>query len=75
MTEATLGESEPIPRRHIEISNAHRPCAFEGCLGFLIGMLVELVAEGNATEAETEFRFEDLSRAVIHRESSTFLGN
>jgi hypothetical protein len=38
-------------------------------------MLVELVAEGNATEAESEFRFEDLSRTVIHSESSTFVGN
>jgi hypothetical protein len=38
-------------------------------------MLVELVPEGNATEAESEFRFEDLSRAVIHRKSSTFVGN
>ncbi len=52
VSEAPLGETEPIPWSDIKISYAYLPCGFERVLGFLVRMLVELVAKGNPAESE-----------------------
>jgi hypothetical protein len=57
MTEATLGQAKPIPGSHVEIPNPYGPGGIEGGLSILVGMLVELVSEGNATQAEAKLRF------------------
>ena len=41
-------------------------------LGVLVGMLVELVSEGNATQAEAKLRFVDLPTSVIHQNLRCF---
>ena len=45
VTEAALRESKPVPGSYVEIPNADCPRGFEGRLGVLVGVLVELVAE------------------------------
>jgi hypothetical protein len=62
VTEAPLGKSEPVPGGHVEIPDAYGPGGFKSCLGVLVGMLVEFVAEGHAAQSEAEFRPEYLSR-------------
>jgi hypothetical protein len=66
VAEAPLGETESIPRSDVEIADAYFPCSFEGALGFLVGMLVELVSEGHAGQSETKLLLVDLLRAVRH---------
>jgi hypothetical protein len=69
VTEAALRRSEPIPGSHVEIPDAYCPRSFEGRLGVLVRMLVELVAKGYSPESKVKLRFVDLPRAVIHQKS------
>ena len=44
----------------IEIAYVYLPCSFERALGFLVGMLVELISKGNPAESEAELLLVDL---------------
>jgi hypothetical protein len=66
VTEAAFGQAESVPRCEVEISDAHSPRGFQGRLGILVRMLVELVAEGNSAQSEAKFRLEDLLSAIWH---------
>src|SRR5712675_676574 len=67
MTEAPFRQSKPIPGSHVEIPDSYCPRSFQGRRSVLVGVLVDLVAEGYSTEPEAKLRFVDLPRAVIHR--------
>ena len=60
------GETEAIPRSDVETAYAYLPCSFERALGFLVGMLVELISKGHPAESEAKLLLVDLLRAVRH---------
>jgi hypothetical protein len=66
MSEAPLGETEAISRSDVEIAYAYLPCSFERALGFLVGMLVELISKGHPAESEAKLLPVDMLCAVRH---------
>lgn len=49
--------------------NPHCPRGLKGGLRILVGMLVELISEGNATQPKAKLQFVNLPSSVVHQRS------